>query len=159
MNKQDAMYEIETIRARLSELERIVQEEERPQGLWSPAYGERYHFICDRGDITHNVFSQHPTDLFRIQSGNCFPTRESSEKAAPLFARAHKIIQAALMVDPDAGLWANDRLHTVVWRGGRWVGDSWTGMREQGYSASHPAHVHTKAQAEHMAAILNAEGV
>ena len=150
MNKQDAMQEIETIRARLTVLERIVHEEEKPLGLWRPQLrGSDIFILCSAGSSLQ-LSPAHIRGQF--QFGTIFKTDAEAKKAAPLFARAHKIIQAALQADPDAGEWAEGRIWSIVHEREKW----------QSYFTAYVSdvvYVHTKAQAEHMAAILNAEGV
>lgn len=155
MNKQDALKEIKTIRARLEELEQIVQEPE-VEKLWTPTKRERYWFCGNDGVVYFGTCADDYVDRARIASAICFPTKETAEKAFLLFTRAHKIIQAALQVDPDAGLATDERRWTATYDGflKQWVKNTFL-------SNNHVAvvYVHTQEQAERMAAILNAEGV
>lgn len=153
MKKQDALTEIETIRARLTVLESIVQQPER-HGLWNPVAGREYWFLSPCGKVYNDFHTDHHVDDRRISGGNVFPTREAAEKAAPLFARAHKIIVAALQADPDAGEWCVDRIHTVTCESA-----GWHVVMYPGPWAAVPVFVHTNAQAEEMARILNTECV
>lgn len=155
MNKQDALKEIETIRARLTVLEQIVQPPEEEK-LRMPLKGSRYWYIGNDGDVFHSTFVDDHIDHARAVYGNCLPTRETAGRAIPLFARAHKIIQAALQVDADAGAFKYGERNWSVWcrrEDGKWVPVPW------GCAHSGLPYVHTKEQAERMAAILNAEGV
>lgn len=156
MNKQDTLKEIETIRARLAVLENIVQEVEKPQGLWRPSLRQQYWFIGIYGDTCPAYWVDDAPDNRRLEYGNCFAARGAAEKAAQLFTRAHKIIQAALQVDPDAGGHnAGERNWTVYFNVDdmKWKPDRW------GFAYTGLPFVHTEEQAERMAAILNAEGV
>lgn len=155
MNKQDALKEIKTIRARLKELENILQKPEMEM-LWRPMISAKYWSVGHQGDAFPGTFADDSIDCARLAYGNLFPTEEAAKKASPLFARAHKIIQAALQVDPDAGLTTDERRWTAPYDGflKQWVADTFL-------SNNHVAvvYVHTKEQAERMAAILNAEGM
>ena len=155
MNKQDALKEIETIRARLEVLEKIVQEPE-VERLWRPTMGEDYWFFGGWDAAFISTFADDIYDQPRIALGLCFPTKEAAEKAFPLFAMAHKVIQAALQADPNAGLATDERRWTATYDRfiKLWVVNTFL-------SDNHVAvvYVHTKEQAERMAAILNAEGV
>lgn len=153
MKKQDAMQEIETIRARLTVLEKIVQEEEKPQGLWRPEVGEHYCMIVDGHKPKMTTNDGTSCDIGVIEYAEAYKTEDMARKAIPLNARAHKIIQAALMADPDAGLYSDNRQWTLWCDSGMWM------AAEYRINTEMPAYIHTQAQAEHMAAILNAEGV
>lgn len=155
MNKQDAIKRIEAIEAEAAALRKLVQEPEVGR-LWTPTKGADYWLLgCDghvcRGKATDDLY-----DKRSIAFGNCFPTKGVAEKALPLLARAHKIIQAALQVDADAGAFKYGERNWSVWcrrEDGKWVPVPW------GCAHSGLPYVHTKEQAERMAAILNAEGV
>lgn len=156
MNKQDAMKRIEAIEAEAAALRKMVQEGDKPAGLWKPSERQAYWCVDAEGDAEWSEWDGDSLDCGRLANGNVFTTREAAEKAAPLFARAHKIIQAALMADPDAGEFRKDfRIWSVLFSTGKgkWVRfDSY-------YTDCSAAYVHTQQQAEHMAEILNAEGV
>lgn len=155
MNKQDAMRRIEAIEAEAAELRRMVQEEDKPMRL--PRFGpDGRGFHLDAFGTAHMTCSSHlPVNHALETHGNCFTSKEQAEKASPLFARAHKIIQAALLADPDAGIFSKERQFTAV-QGGD---GGWKALTDNSLWQCHGAHVHTREQAEHMAAILNAEGV
>ncbi len=153
MNKQDAMKRIEAIEAEAAALRKIVQEGEAPTGLWTPKIHQEYWAFLD-GQPAQFRWYYSPSDNRLRSEGNIFPTSEAAEKAAPLFARAHKIIQAALMADPDAGFNVGEGYS--VYRG---VNGKWWAFSDAGLTRMQIVHVHTEAQADHMAAILNAEGV
>jgi hypothetical protein len=157
MNKQDAMKRIEAIEAEAAALRKMVQEPEpERQGLWRPQEGDTYFPVNWDMYIPEERNNGHPSDSKVAEFGACFPTRKAAAKAAPLFARTHKIIQAALMADPDAGaLTKGHCMWSVLFatEKGRWQPfDSY-------YTDCSAAYVHTREQAERMAAILNAEGV
>jgi hypothetical protein len=155
MNKQDALKEIKTIRARLEELEKIVQEPD-VERLWTPLKGSGYWCIGNDGDVFHSSFGNDIYDQRRIAFGNCFPTKGAAEKALPMFTRSHKIIQAALQVDPDAGAFKYGERNWAVYFHADdmgWEPDYW-GSTDTGLP-----FFHTKEQAVRIAAILNAEGV
>lgn len=155
MKKREAQKEIETLRARLEVLEKIVQDPE-VERLWRPTMGEDYWFFGGWDAAFISTFANDIYDQPRIALGLCFPTKEAAEKAFQLFAIAHKVIQAALQVDPDAGRFIQgarswSAFYDVSEK--KWVADIWALVDAT------PVYVHTEEQAERMAAILNAEGV
>jgi len=160
MNKQDALARLDAIEKEQAELRRIIEAPE-VVGLWKPdPGGQRFALLHDDGHVADTYYHDSPMDNDRIAFGNCFQTQDAAEKAAPLMARANKIIAAALQADPDAGVWAkNVRCFTatISTRKIGWGVDSYSG--DTSSQSGMAAFVHTSEQAEHMAAILNAEQV
>lgn len=159
MNKNDAMARIEAIEKESAELRKMLSEE-KPVGLWRPKQDESVFLLSAAGTVSSHVCSSHaclPEFLAAyLDAGSGFKTREAAEKAAPEFARMHKIIQAAFQVDPDAGSYGNNRGYCAVrGRGGK----PWIGYLAGDELGSLTVCVHTREQADAMAAILNAEGV
>lgn len=151
MNKQDALARLKSLENETAELRKIIEAPEPVKGLYR---GEFNHWwVGATGKIAPAGHAGEDTRA----TGNCFPSREAAEKAAPLMARSNKIIAAALQADPDAGGWAEDRYLSVWFNADL----GWDANSDQGPCMVDkcPAYVHTRAQAEEMAAILNAEGV
>lgn len=159
MNKQDALNRLSALESEAKALREIIEAPEKAAGLWRPEQGKEYYCVREDGpnaSVVHKGnWIQETTDA-EHDFGNCFPSREIAEKAAPLMARANKIIAAALQADPDAGEFVRgERAYTVIHCDGEWKPDSWSDT----YSIIHPAHVHTMEQGMEFARILNAEGV
>jgi hypothetical protein len=154
MNKDKALERLTALESEAAELRKII---EQPEGerLWRPEMGDIYFTVEDDGDtlecrLTSN--SKGSTYSVRLDHGNVFQCEEQAKKAAPLMARANKIIAAALQVDPDAGKWAEDRSWCVLKTNKKWC-VSHSGFHQE------IIHVHTEEQAVRMAEILNNEGI
>lgn len=151
IDKAAAMKQLESLEAEAEKLRAIIDAPE-VEGLWRPEFGSAYWAVDIRGGTMSFISSGDICVLSHMKNGSVFPTEETAEKAAPLFARAHKIIQAALQCDPDAGEWTPCRKYSALrGRHGWEAHEFWTGTTA--------AYVHTREQAKRMAEILNAEGV
>jgi hypothetical protein len=161
MNKTDALARLAALETETAALRRIIEEPE-VKGLWKPQDCNEFWYHCAYSADVVDLAGSFCPIAYRNQltaKGNAFQSRKIAEKAAPLMARANKIIAAALQADPDAGAYADNRrrtatssLHRMAWEADEYSGaiDAPTAMI---------AFVHTKEQAEEMARILNAEGV
>jgi hypothetical protein len=152
-DKAQALQRLSAIEAEAAALRKIIDELQQ-KALWKPAEGEKYSTVSNWHGIQSSFNEFGVADQFAFDQGNCFPSKEIAEKAAPLMARANKIIAAALQADPDAGLRSDKRLHSVAIGGGGF-------MPHYRVPSDYPliVFVHTEGQAEEMACILNAEGV
>jgi len=157
VNKTEALDRLTKLESEASELRKILEAPEKLPGLWKPEPGEVCWHISQQGGVRDDRQCNLGSVNERISYGNCFPFRETAEKAAPLVARANKIIAAALQADPDAGERNDKRIHSVALGSGncgRWVAHHFV-------PTDYPlvVFVHTEDQACEMARILNAEGV
>jgi hypothetical protein len=161
MNKKEALNRLSALETEAKALREIIEAPEKAEGLWRPDLYGGYYGIDRWGDCERCVYEyteekgEKHLDNKQVHFGNCFPSREIAEKAAPLMARANKIIAAALQVDPEAGpfvegsrCWSIDPQPDGTFRANDFVFD-W----------ALPAFVHTEEQGKEMARILNAEGV
>jgi len=153
MNRQDALKKLDQLEAEARKLRAIIEAPDKPAvpTRWRPEGDEFFWAINSFGESTQACMS--PT---REAFGNCFRTREHAETASKAVSRTLKIVACALEVDPDAGeLHKTQRRWTVV-------KDITTREWEVTWSVHvqiAPIYVHTKEQAEQLAAMLNAEGV
>jgi hypothetical protein len=155
MNKKEALNRLSALETEAKALREIIEAPEKADGFWRPEPGETFWMVYCNGEIGADWWARRQGDSGTFPHGTCFPSREVAEKAAPLMARANKIIAAALQADPDAGEWRRDRRFVVRSDEDLWRADSWS----TSVAGAIPAHVHTHEQAEEMARILNAEGV
>jgi hypothetical protein len=147
MNKQDALKKLDQLEAEAKALRAIIEAPE-VRSRWRPEGDEFFWAINAYGKSTQACMS--PT---REAFGNCFRTREHAETASKAVSRTLKVVACALEVDPDAGEFTGNRCWTAFrFKGG------WDAVYRHSY-CSEPAYVHTKEQAEQLAAMLNAEGV
>jgi hypothetical protein len=153
MNKEAALQRLTALESEAAELRRIIEAPEKLPRLWRPARQDRVWLL--NGDGSPQRLNSAEYSMGYVEHGRAFPSREIAEKAAPLMARANKIISAALQADPGAGEWIiGERSRTASLRdGGSWEENNF-------FTASAcPVFVHTKQQAEEMARILNAEQI
>ena len=152
MNKQAALERLAALENEAAALRKVIEQPEN-KGLWRPEAGEEYCML----DVAHGVKATSNASRFDkiiIETGNRFPSIEAAQKAAPLMSRANKIIAAALQVDPDAGNRTAERGFTAYKPS---TESEWHPTFGAGYG--HAAYVHTREQAQAMAATLNAQGV
>ncbi len=121
-------------------------------GLCKPRQNNRYWYVAGDGKTESQFWSNDAFDEGRHKAGNCFLTEATAKRAAELMRRSNIFISAALMADPDAGEWAEDRRWSVYQSvSGKFCTAALNAGKES-------VHVHTQAQAEHMARILKSEG-
>jgi hypothetical protein len=148
-----------TINTKAGGVLELVPVKPKPEGLWRPARNAEYVTVRpdsrDAGTTKHNAF-QDVTDA-ELAFGNCFPSHAIAAKAAPLMARANKIIAAALQADPDAGIQDRERTYSV---GFDLDCNAWgsVAMPRTNY-CKHQVGFRTLQAADECARILNAEGV
>jgi hypothetical protein len=153
INKQDALKKLTALEAEAKALRAIIEAPEVPT-RWKPESGDNYYQVAFDGGI--NVFGASSMDCKEYAHGNCYRSREHADIAADAVSRTLKIVACALEVDPDAGeLHKTQRRWTVV-------KDITTRKWEVTWSVhiqTGPIYVHTREQADQLAAMLNAEGV
>jgi hypothetical protein len=152
MNKQDALTKLTALEAETKALRAIIEAPDKAVPVrWSPQDGREYFQM----DFCGNVRSYRhagPTQK-EYEHGNCFKTHEHAEIAAKAVSQTLKICAASFAVDPDAGEFIEDDRRWAVLK-------TFGGLAGIAYSTDvHPIYVHTREQAEQMAAMLNAEGV
>lgn len=157
MNKEQALTKLAALEAETKALRQIIEAPEAPAvpKRWRPRRGDSYSQVLITGGVSD--FKIDLTDK-EYAHGNCFKTAAQAEIAAKAVGQTLKICAAAFAVDPDAGVNIyNERNWSVVkhFRGGKheWIAGQYD------ITTSYPVYVHTFAQAEQMAAILNSEGV
>jgi hypothetical protein len=161
MNKQAALERLTALENEAAALRKVIEQPEN-KGLWRPEAGSRYYYVSAEGEAESANNDEMDWDDGAINHGNCFPSREIAEKAAPLMARANKIIAAALQVDPDAGGWSKERCFSAMLQPSDNAEDvlEWAPI-----SISYTQYdtrlvfVCSMEKAQAMADILNAEGV
>jgi len=153
MNKQDALKKLDQLEAEAKVLREIIEAPDKPPvpTRWKPKDGDEFWFVGAHGQTLLTPFAGG-----RVEHGNCFRTQARADIAAEAVSRTLKVVACAFEVDPDAGeLHRNKRRWTVV-------KDITTCKWEVTWSVytyrSH-LYVHTREQAEQLAAMLNAEGV
>lgn len=124
------------------------------KGLWRPFSGQTYWAVGYNGAGFSSIWNATEANAYHFLLGNVFATKELADRAGLLQARANKFIAAALQADPDAGVWAEERMCTVLHRP---YGTELTAINSTG-DCSNAAYVHTREQSETMKAILEAEG-
>jgi hypothetical protein len=155
MKKQDAQAQLTKLEAEVKRLREIIEAPEQQDRLWKPREGEQYYCLNSWAAAFHVQVSHH-TDDERSEFGNCFPTESAANKAAPMFAVAHKIIVACIQVDPDfVPDWEDDQQekHRPTFLHGKWSPSVWAASGLLG------AAVSTKQKCEQVCRILNNEGV
>jgi hypothetical protein len=153
-DKAQALQRLSAIEAEAAALRKIIDEPEA-KGLWKPEPEQNYW----RTDpFEGSVYEDRSVGFTgpRIRHGNCFPSREIAEKAAPLMARANKIIAACLQADPESGPFIHEDREIFV----TFVSDEkqWVVRGGNSYRCMH-AYMHTWEQGAEAARILNFEGV
>jgi len=157
MNKQEALARLAQVETETAALRKIIEAPEVLPGLWRPEKGSTCWNVSQQGrpigDTNHSL----GFIAERVEFGNCFPSREIAEKAAPLMARANKIIAAALQVDPEASnLPSYGKLRWGVYF--NTSSKRWEIVSNDSYDQC-VVYVSTLAFGAEMARILNAEGV
>jgi hypothetical protein len=158
MNKQDAVKRIEAIEAEARALRAIIEAPDKPAVpvRWRPKDDHHYQYVVCR-DGTIDLIKKGAKEYAH---GNCFQTVDHAEIASKAVSVTLKICAAAFAVDPDAGVQIyNERSWSVVKQRSRGSGKHEWAVGQYDITTSYPCYVHTMAQAEKMAAILNAEGV
>lgn len=158
MNKEQALQRLAALEAETKALRQIIEVPEAPAvpKRWRPRSGEAYFQCVVDGAVRD--FTIDLTDEEYVH-GNCFQTEAHAEIAAKAVSQTLKICAAAFAVDPDAGVNIyNERNWSVVKRNFRGGKHEWI-AGQYDITTSYPVYVHTFAQAEQMAAILNSEGV
>ena len=153
MNKQDALKKLDQLEAEAKVLREIIEAPDKPPvpTRWKPKDGDEFWFVDGSGQTLFTSVANG-----RVEHGNVFRTQARADIAAEVVSRTLKVVACALEVDPDAG-----ELH----REQRW----WTVIKDKGtckwevtwsvHAQIAPIYVHTREQAEQLAAMLNAEGV
>lgn len=54
--------------------------EETKSGVWKPGMQETYWLSTGFSGVTSQIWSEDSTDMFRLSTGQVFPTREAAEK-------------------------------------------------------------------------------
>jgi hypothetical protein len=161
MNKQDAVKRIEAIEAEARALRAIIEAPDKPAlpTRWKPEDGEYYLYVAPNGNSerTQNCLGRWDADA--LSHGNCFKTEAHTEIASKAVSQTLKICAAAFAVDPDAGEWMKSARRWCVFKRIAVGGNREWATGNFDFNMGHPCYVHTMAQAEKMAAILNAEGV
>ena len=81
MNKQQALKELEDLRAKADALEAIINKPES-YGRERLRHGAGYYYINERGQLVNGEMeSGHHFDEFRFKAGNYYHTKEKAEKA------------------------------------------------------------------------------
>jgi hypothetical protein len=155
MNKQAALERLTALENEAAALRKVIEQPEN-KGLWRPEPDGKYYYVSADGLAGSAHRDRKDWYSKTINHGNCFPSSEAAQKAAPLMSRANKIIAAALQVDPDAGEWRRNRRHCALIVDDKWVVCV---VSAPHVSDTRLVHVHTSEQAQSMADILNAEGV
>lgn len=107
---QNKIAEIEKdFAAKVAELKSAIAEHSKKPGRWVPELEELYYFIDSTGSVCSGSNTGHSVNKLsvnklRINSGNCFQTREESE--------AHQLI-AVPKGDADQMLWMVDYLRAA----------------------------------------------
>lgn len=52
---------------------------------WKPEFGEDYYFVCSRGEVGDDTWTNHNSDKTTYNSYNCFKTKEEAEHARDLW--------------------------------------------------------------------------
>lgn len=153
MDKEAARARLAAIETETAELRRIIDAPDKPKGLWVPRMDEAYWYVPALGTIDFQQTkynSKH--DRRNISRYNAFPTKELAERAAAMQADANLLIAAALQADPEAGPRSPERQYCVVEEGGRYLG-----IPDKIEWHVPVPHVHTQAQADEMARLINEE--
>lgn len=98
-----------SMETRIAELKSAIAEQGKKMGRWVPELEELYYFIDSTGSVCSGSNTGHSVNKLsvnklRINSGNCFQTREESE--------AHQLI-AVPKGDADQMLWMVDYLRAA----------------------------------------------
>jgi len=153
MNKQDALKKLDQLEAEAKALRTIIEAPDKPPvpTRWKPKGGDEFWFVAAHGKTLVTPFANS-----RVEHGNCFRTQARADIAAEAVSRTLKTVACALEVDPDAG-----ELHKTQRR--------WTVIKDMGscewevtwsvHVQVAPIYVHTREQADQLAAMLNVEGV
>ena len=94
---------------KLAELKSAIAEQGKKPGRWVPGHGENYYFKTAVDDIGQTIVAGTTVDKSRVNSGNCFQTRQEAE--------AHQLI-AVPKGDVEQMLWMVDYLRAGD--GGDW---------------------------------------
>lgn len=155
MNKQEALQKLTALEAETKALRAIIEAPDTPTVAkrWRPLSGETYSHVIFNGKA--RTFCKFDITEEEYAHGNCFKTEAQAEIAAKAVGVTLKICAAAFAVDPDAGGYDhNERRRSLyLHSNGSFDENSYS------YDLGKPIYVHTREQAEQMAAILNAEKV
>lgn len=156
MNKDQALTKLAALEAETKALRAIIEAPDTPAPpvRWRPeGTDEAYFIVLARGDVTG--YRNSPLSDMEYDHGNCFKTQAQAKIAAKAVSATLKICAAAFAVDPYAGSYIPTVRRYSVYL----LTDGTFGFSGYPDDMGKQIYVHTKEQAEQMAAILNAEGV
>jgi hypothetical protein len=159
MNKQDALTKLAALEAETRALRAIIEAPDKPTvpTRWKPQDSGIAWFQVGRNGVVCGYKDIAPTSTSEYIYGNCYRTKAHAEIASEAVSITLKVCACAFEVDPHAGgagqLDQDQRQWTVLKDGEKWEAVR-SVLRYVGL-----IYVHTKEQADQLAAMLNAEGV
>jgi thiamine biosynthesis lipoprotein ApbE len=65
----------------LKELKKCLEEVTKESKVWKPEFSDMYYYIASTGYALSCVYTKDNVDTYRLETGNCYRTREEAEKA------------------------------------------------------------------------------
>ena len=85
----------------LEKLKEQLEESQKNNTLWKPAYNQKYVFVSAYGSVVTAKWRHPAYDADQYAVHNVFPSLAIGNKASELMRRSNLIISACLQVDPD----------------------------------------------------------
>lgn len=95
MTRQEIQKQKDEALSKVAECDRQLAELPVYDENWKPERGDEYFVINDSGICPITYRQNNEFDTYRINAGNCYPTREQAERHAPVIAAFRKLLKAA----------------------------------------------------------------